>query len=75
MTGPRKVRLDEERSDSKSVELSSYIMNNLPLVVSLLASSLTAVSVVVEPPRWSGSKEDNPFSYSNAEFKLQDQTS
>jgi len=50
-------------------------MNNLPLVVSLLASSLTAVSVVVEPPRWSGSKEDNPFSYSNAEFKLQDQTS
>ena len=34
------VRLDEERSDSKSIELSSYITNNLPLVASLLASSL-----------------------------------
>jgi len=31
------VRLDEERSDSKSIILPSYITNHLPLVASLLA--------------------------------------
>ena len=34
------VRSDEERSDSKRIIPLSYIMNNLPLVASLLASPI-----------------------------------